>query len=381
MVEEETGAMRNPKSKIQNPKFLLRLILLALLAIITTLASAQQSKPKSWKDNAIEALLAGDRAKAIEWYKRWMEADPGDHISLYNLACAYSLSDSIDQAIDALRRSVEAGWADSIHTESDPDLKPLHQHKQFRKLLSEAARNSRLRAGGFTEHFCKQEKAGRYLLVLPDDYDPAKPYPLVIMLHGHGQNAQHFAEVAHLINSANFIYAVPEGPYIAAETEGNGFSHFRELTNYGDDPMTGELSIEWVMSVNADVRRRYAIEGDKFWMVGYSQGGALAHAVAATHPDSVAGYAVHGGYFIPNSIHTDNLKAMKDAGVKILITHGQKDPAIGPEEAAYAMSAFRQFGVSAELQLIPDLGHELNGDVRSKIDQWLRKEVVSTQSK
>ncbi len=350
-------------------------IWLVIVGVVYSISFAQP-KPKSWKDVAIEALLAGDRAKAIEYYRKWMEADPGDHISLYNLACAYALSDSIDRAVEAMRASVAAGWSDSNHTVNDPDLKSLRPHPEFRSILSEAARNARLRAGGFTEHFFAQERMGRYLVVLPDEYDPSQRYPLVMMLHGHGQNAVHFAEVAHLLNSVNFIYAVPEGPYVAAETEGNGFSHFRETENYADDPATVDESTRWVLGVAADMRKRYNISGEKFWMVGYSQGGALAHAVAATYPDSVAGYAVHGAYFVPHSIDEQDLKRMKDAGVKVMITHGSNDLAVGPEEAVYAHNAFKQIGIAVELNLLESQGHAFDVTARMKIDEWLRTHAV-----
>ena len=47
----------------------------------------------------------------------------------------------------------------------------------------------------------KHEGKGlKYLTVLPDEYDEAKRYPLVIMLHGFGANMQDLAGLAPVIH-------------------------------------------------------------------------------------------------------------------------------------------------------------------------------------
>ena len=57
-----------------------------------------------------------------------------------------------------------------------------------------------------------QGKGLKYLTVLPDDYDPERRYPLVIMLHGFGANMQDLAGLSPVINQRGYIYAFPNAP-------------------------------------------------------------------------------------------------------------------------------------------------------------------------
>ena len=62
-----------------------------------------------------------------------------DPLTWYNLACSYSLLKRLDEAIDALRRSIELGYGDLRHLEKDPDLVNLRQSQKYRQLLDAMA--------------------------------------------------------------------------------------------------------------------------------------------------------------------------------------------------------------------------------------------------
>jgi tetratricopeptide (TPR) repeat protein len=101
----------------------------------------------------------GQPAEAL---KDWQDAvrliesfpEPGPY-DLYNLASAYALSSTVidwakarsqperetlsgqllDKAMEALRRSVAAGWSDAQQMEADDDLKPLRSRVEFQKVV------------------------------------------------------------------------------------------------------------------------------------------------------------------------------------------------------------------------------------------------------
>ena len=58
-----------------------------------------------------------------------------DPLTWYNLACSYSLLKRLDEALDALRRSVELGYGDLAHLQKDPDLVNLRQLQKYRQFL------------------------------------------------------------------------------------------------------------------------------------------------------------------------------------------------------------------------------------------------------
>ena len=67
---------------------------------------------------------------------------PSDANILYNAACTYGLLGMKREALDAFRRSVEAGYFNTAWCTQDPDLKILHEDPEFKKLVGERARKA-----------------------------------------------------------------------------------------------------------------------------------------------------------------------------------------------------------------------------------------------
>lgn len=59
-------------------------------------------------------------------------------IAHYNVACARSLQGRTDEAIEAFKRSLEAGYDDFKHMEEDTDLDPIRKEPRFVQLLERA---------------------------------------------------------------------------------------------------------------------------------------------------------------------------------------------------------------------------------------------------
>jgi predicted esterase len=346
----------------------------SLIVVILALTFPCLAVPKSWKQQAMDAIMQGDYQTAAEHYRKWVEADPTDAVSLYNLACCEAILKRPEEAMRALRMAADAGWSDSVHTIEDPDLESLRSRDDFKSLLSDIARNARTRHGGYTNHVCLQERLGEYLMVLPEDYDPAQRYPLVILLHGHGSSPEEFAQVTAFINTRDYLYALPQGSYTARDSDGKGFSHLREGDDFSDDVSSAAAAADWVVRVADDVMKRYPVADSTFWIVGFSQGGALAHITAAYHPARVAGYCAHGGYFIKGAISQEQLATEARAGVKALLTHGPNDPAVPLMEAVYALNLLRQAGVDATLEQM-DVPHRFTAEVGLRVNEWLKEKM------
>ncbi len=87
-------------------------------------------------------LLMKDYAKSILHFEIARRVQPGDDLTLYNLACAYSLDGQIEKALETLAEAVKSGFADSQHMEADPDLAPLRTHPRFHEILDRLRRGS-----------------------------------------------------------------------------------------------------------------------------------------------------------------------------------------------------------------------------------------------
>jgi tetratricopeptide (TPR) repeat protein len=100
-------------------------------------AQAAPDNPGAWFGTAYCLHMAGEYEKAIKAHKKAATFEQTRGISLYNLACAYSLTKQLDEAFEALMDSHEAGFdlADSI--KSDSDLDNLRDDPRFAQLLVE----------------------------------------------------------------------------------------------------------------------------------------------------------------------------------------------------------------------------------------------------
>lgn len=67
---------------------------------------------------------------------------PRDPVVLYNLACSYSLNSLPDEALDALMRAVENGYADHRHVENDRDLEAVRRDPRFAVVAAAIARKA-----------------------------------------------------------------------------------------------------------------------------------------------------------------------------------------------------------------------------------------------
>ncbi len=61
---------------------------------------------------------------------------PSDDLVWYNLGCSYALTGNLDEAFDALAKSIDLGYGDYDWMKTDPDLGALHADPRFDSLLN-----------------------------------------------------------------------------------------------------------------------------------------------------------------------------------------------------------------------------------------------------
>jgi tetratricopeptide (TPR) repeat protein len=59
---------------------------------------------------------------------------PDDSLVLYNLACSYSLTDRVDQALESLEKALSMGYRDFKWLAEDPDLQNVRRHPRYQKI-------------------------------------------------------------------------------------------------------------------------------------------------------------------------------------------------------------------------------------------------------
>ncbi|MDB4944664.1 MAG: Esterase lipoprotein LpqC [Labilithrix sp.] len=150
-----------------------------------------------------------------------------------------------------------------------------------------------------------------YVLSVPKTYSASRSYPLIIVLHGDGDNATSFQVTLGLDEVAgnDAIMAYPDQVFdLATDYDANGDQQL-------------------VAATIADVSGKYKIDAGKIWGFGYSKGGFMLNQLMCRKPGLFKAVAAHAtGAPEPLCNGTP--------GIPIMETMGDQDTMIGADFAA-----------------------------------------------
>jgi non-specific serine/threonine protein kinase len=84
---------------------------------------------------ASDLAILGQAHEAVQHVKIAVAMRPTDANVLYNAACTYGILRMKPEALDTLRRSIEAGYGNADWCTKDPDLKILHDDPEFKSMI------------------------------------------------------------------------------------------------------------------------------------------------------------------------------------------------------------------------------------------------------
>jgi len=153
---------------------------------------------------------------------------------------------------------------------------------------------------------------------VPRLYEAADATPLVVMLHGYGDATDGAASLLGLFAASDergFLLALPEG---TQDADGQQFWNATDACCdfYGTDvDDSGYLS--QVIDTVAD---GYAVDPRRVFVIGFSNGGFMAHRLACDHADQVAAIVSIAG-----AQHADSAACDPSRAVSVLQVHGSAD--------------------------------------------------------
>jgi len=182
----------------------------------------------------------------------------------------------------------------------------------------------------------------RYKLFVPSAYG-GEALPLVVMLHGGGQDADDFA----LGTGMNAL--AEELGCLVAWPEQSASANWGRCWNWFDDAHhhRGKGEPALIAAVTLQVMAGYAVDPARVYVAGLSAGGAMAVILARTYPDLFAAAGCHSGlaHGSATDCHGATL-AMRDgakarapacgcalAGVPVIVFHGDLDATVHPDNS------------------------------------------------
>jgi polyhydroxybutyrate depolymerase len=157
----------------------------------------------------------------------------------------------------------------------------------------------------------------KYLLYVPKSYDPSKPTPLVISMHGFVQWPDHQQQISHwnkLADENGFIVVYPMGTSFPLR--------WGAITPSGDSTQAGR-DVTFISDLIDKLSAEYKIDPRRIYANGLSNGGGMSFLLACKLADRIAAIGgVAGAYSTPWS------DCNPSRPVPVIIFHGDADPIV-----------------------------------------------------
>jgi len=176
----------------------------------------------------------------------------------------------------------------------------------------------------------------QYLLYLPDGYEEKeKQWPLVLFLHGAGENGNAIDQVKRH-GPPKLVDKGQKFPFILVSPQ---------------CPENEFWSVAVLKALLDEVEGKYRVDRSRVYATGLSRGGYGTWKLAMSYPDRFAAIAPICGWGDTNAV-----SSLKNTPVWTF--HGKKDPVIPVERTESLVRALKACGGDVLFTVYPDAGHD-----------------------
>jgi polyhydroxybutyrate depolymerase len=156
---------------------------------------------------------------------------------------------------------------------------------------------------------------------VPTGYDPSKPAPLVMMLHGYGSAnvlTELYWKMSSLADTDGFFYVAPNGTF---DSSGSRFWNATDACCNIDGRDVDDVG--YLTGLVKEIQGAYAIDPKRVYVMGHSNGGYMAHRLACDHAETFAAIVSYAG-----AVWADPSKCNPSAPIGVLQVHGTADDSV-----------------------------------------------------
>ena len=160
-----------------------------------------------------------------------------------------------------------------------------------------------------------------FTLVLPSNYVPGTPAPLIIGLHGYTAEspyAQSYFELGKVADERGILTVYPSG-----SKDSNGYLFWNATPaccNFDANTVDDEA---YLLSIIDAVSKDHSVDPARIYIVGHSNGGFMAHRMACNQSDRIAAVVSLAG-----ATYSNPKSCKPTSPVSVLQIHGTNDAVI-----------------------------------------------------
>lgn len=257
----------------------------------------------------------------------------------------------------ALRKALDEWYASDDAAERKSQLRVITRDFGYARdpVYLERVRRSRKQPKGLIEDrpltLNARDHAGVYTLFVPTAYDPERPWPLVLALHGGGPDGKDGRDVFGFGAEAMNFYrsCAQEYGYIVVAP-----SALRA-------PWGARVNEPFVMSVLEEIGALYNIDLNRVYLTGHSMGGIGTWFYGQKFPHRWAAIAPTAG------AGANRTAQLQKTRTPVFIYHSEDDPVVGCGDSRAAAERFKKSGHDFVYTELSDREHSLPAEVVREI--------------
>lgn len=203
-----------------------------------------------------------------------------------------------------------------------------------------------------------------YFAVQPPAIPSDTPPPILIAAHGYGQSCKNFIRNFALLREKNYLVVAPQGPnqFYWQESGKVGFCWMTRYMRLN----TIDLLMQYMARLIETLGAKWPFDEDRVFILGFSQGSALAFRLGASGIVRPRGVIACGGDLPPDV--AERLDSI--AKFPVLIVHGENDASMSPAKAREGEDILRKHGFEVDTHYF-DGGHDLTEEQVRRIAAWM----------
>jgi phospholipase/carboxylesterase len=201
------------------------------------------------------------------------------------------------------------------------------------------------------------------------------PFSTIIALHGWGASAHDLIGLAPIFDGGRSLVLCPQGPLAFQAGPGQvGYGWFPITSGGPTDPEEVRKGVERLKRFVDEALAAYPVDRRKLAILGFSQGGVMAYALALRNPAAYAGLIALSAW-LPDAMAAAIPPNPELANLQTLVIHGTRDGMISIDLARQSRDALAKLGVPATYREYA-MGHEISPDALRQIIGWLDEKVL-----
>lgn len=189
-----------------------------------------------------------------------------------------------------------------------------------------------------------------YRLFVPQNYDAAKKYPLVLWLHGAaGRGTDNLLQISAGNKIGSHAFTRPE---VQAKHPAFVLAPQCPLDHYWtfSDAVSSGPQLDLAFEILASIRKEFSIDPERLYVSGQSMGGAGTWAAITSHPNLFAAA-------VPLCAYGDVAKMKLVASLPIWVFQGDADEVVPVDRVRATIAAMRAAGGHPKYTEYPGVGH------------------------